>query len=511
MQITLLNIHGHIADLVAKAPSLNFRQFNGFFGCSICLHPGERIAKGKGTVQVYPVYEDTPARRNHADTIGHAQLAETTKNLLFGILGTSPLHDVLRIPDSLILDYMHLVLEGEFVRRLSIWLNGQNENGFLAKQTAPLEEAMLRIQFPHDFNRKLRPFRDFKRWKDREVQNLFLHASLPLLKFLLPPNLFYHLSIFVTAIWLLMDDKISSNDIDVAKILLVHYGRLVESLYGKSEVTYTVHALQHLPEQVKNFGPLILHSGFVFEAMISHLKRLFHGTQCIPEQIVKNLLIAQNTNAFIKENTSGEGNEDLCSFARQLARPKETSCQDYGDGIGLLGQLKRCTNMQPSVLRALQQRFGNDVTESSVFEATRMKKDNQVYHSMAYTRKGKSCSFLVQFKYGEVTRTLEYGKILSYLVVNGIPYAVIRCFQHSPRSIMSGLPDPDDELVKSFNDRGLLGNPFVPVDEGDEIRIIVCKDITRRFSFIHFIFIHSSEEEDVFGYLCPVLKNYEHD
>ena len=50
VKVTLLNVHGHIADLVAKAPSLNFKQFNGQFGCSICLHPGERIAKGKGTV-----------------------------------------------------------------------------------------------------------------------------------------------------------------------------------------------------------------------------------------------------------------------------------------------------------------------------------------------------------------------------------------------------------------------------------------------------------------------------
>ena len=107
IKVTVLNVHGHIADLVAKAPSLNFRQFNGHFGCSVCLHPGERIAKGKETVQIYPVYEDIPERRNHSDTIDQAQLAQATKKSLFGVLGTSPLHDLLRIPDSLILDYMH--------------------------------------------------------------------------------------------------------------------------------------------------------------------------------------------------------------------------------------------------------------------------------------------------------------------------------------------------------------------------------------------------------------------
>ena len=176
VKVTLLNVHGHIADLVAKAPSLNFKQFNGQFGCSICLHPGERIAKGKGTVQIYPVYEDIPERRNHSDTIDQAQLAQAAKRSFFGVLGTSPLHNILCIPDSLVLDYMNLVLDGEFVRWLSIWLNGQDKNGFLAKQIAPLEEAMNEINFPHDFNRKLRSFRDFKRWKDREIQGFFLRG-----------------------------------------------------------------------------------------------------------------------------------------------------------------------------------------------------------------------------------------------------------------------------------------------------------------------------------------------
>ena len=67
VKVTVLNLHGHLADLVVKAPSLSFRQFNRHFGCSICLHPGERTAKGKGTVQIYPVYEDIPESRNHSD------------------------------------------------------------------------------------------------------------------------------------------------------------------------------------------------------------------------------------------------------------------------------------------------------------------------------------------------------------------------------------------------------------------------------------------------------------
>ena len=100
---------------------------------------------------------------------------------------------------------------------------------------------------------------------------------------------------------------------------------------------------------------------------------------------------------------------------------------------------------------------------------------------------------------------LKYGKILSYLVVHGVPLAAIQCFQHGSRSIMSGLQDPEDELVKAFNDRNLLGKPFVSVNESDEIDVTPCTNIRRRCIFV------PCSEGAVLGYLCPVLKNYEHD
>ena len=52
-------------------------------------------------------------------------------------------------------------------------------------------------------------------------------------------------------------------------------------LYEEKEQTYSCHAMGHLPDQVPTHGPLILHSSFVFEAMIRHLKRQFYDTRGI--------------------------------------------------------------------------------------------------------------------------------------------------------------------------------------------------------------------------------------
>lgn len=50
-----------MCDSVARPILQNMTQFNGQYGCSLCLHPGEQVEKGNGSVRVYP-YKDVPNR-----------------------------------------------------------------------------------------------------------------------------------------------------------------------------------------------------------------------------------------------------------------------------------------------------------------------------------------------------------------------------------------------------------------------------------------------------------------
>ena len=86
-----VDVHGHLANLVAKAPSLCFCQFNGQSGCLVCLHPGERINKGKGNIRVYPYTDEEPRLCTHEQTLLHASTAERTGKPVFGVKGFSPL------------------------------------------------------------------------------------------------------------------------------------------------------------------------------------------------------------------------------------------------------------------------------------------------------------------------------------------------------------------------------------------------------------------------------------
>ena len=488
-------LHGHLADLVAKAPSLCFSQYNGKSGCSICLHPGRRIQHGKGSTRIYPYAIQEPPRRRHDQTLLHAQTAERTGKPVFGVKAFSPLLRVLEVPSKVLLDHMHLVLAGEFLRRLKIWLDHQSDNGFLSQSKDEVDAALLSVKFPHDFNRKLRPINELKRWKDRELQNFFLHASLPIMKSFFPDDCFCHFALLVTAIWLLTDDIITDSDIEIAKLLIRSYQRLMPSLYGESEQTYTCHALGHLPDQVRDHGPLILHSSFVFEAMISHLKRQFHGTRGIVAQIVRNLLLAQNSGSFIKEKTQ-EPQEVKMFIAENIMGKKDKDLHTLGASCFLLPPLKCNPELPVGVMHCL------DLEGQQVHQAERMLKDGQIFHSLAYKRRGKSCSYIVEFRQCGNT---QYGTVNYYLLARNTGYAVISMFQKQGNICSFGPEKQDDSMISLFIEKGILGKHFQAVKETPGTACIDCSDIVRRCVFVPYA------GNGVCGFLSPVLRHYQHD
>ena len=209
------------------------------------------------------------------------------------------------------------------------------------------------------------------------MQNFFLHASLPILNYFFPDDYFCHFALLVTTIWLLTNDIITDSDIEIEKVLIRSYQRLIPSLYGEKEETYTCHALGHLPDQVCDHGPLILHSRFVIEAMISHLKWEFHGTRRIVAQIVRNLLLAQNSGSFIKEKTQ-EPQEVKMFIEENIMGKKDKELHTLGACCFLLPPLTSNPELPEGVMHCL------DLEGQQVHQAERMLKDGQISHSLAY-------------------------------------------------------------------------------------------------------------------------------
>ena len=172
-----------VFDLVAKAPALNMKQFNGYYGCSACLHPGMY----SGRCMTYP--PDPYPQRTHTSVLADGQRAESSNTVVNGIFGTSILSGCLDIVDGVPVDYMHCVLEGVTKWLLQTWVNSRNhrEPFYLGKSLKEIDELLLEQRPPHDFTRPPRSLaKHLSYWKASEFRTWLLYYSLPVLTDFLP-------------------------------------------------------------------------------------------------------------------------------------------------------------------------------------------------------------------------------------------------------------------------------------------------------------------------------------
>ena len=76
-----------------------------------------------------------------------------------------------------------------------------------------------------------------------------------------------------------------------AVVCLTKFVIKVEELYGISSSKFNVHCLTHLAHCVKDCGPLWATSAFTFESHNHVLINMFHGTQCVSQQITDTFLL----------------------------------------------------------------------------------------------------------------------------------------------------------------------------------------------------------------------------
>ena len=140
-----------------------------------------------------------------------------------------------------------------------------------------------------------------------EWQYWLLFYSLPLLVGILPTTFCIHYCALVCGVAILLGDNISQQDLHKAQALLNEFCQHSGDLYGLfittnlitillnwllfffstgyRAQTMNVHLLRHLVWQVKNWGPLWSYSCFPFESVNGEIRKLFHGTRDMSEQV----------------------------------------------------------------------------------------------------------------------------------------------------------------------------------------------------------------------------------
>ena len=197
--------------------------------------------------------------------------------------------------------------------------------------------------------------------------------------------------------------------------------------------------------------------------MISHLKWQFHGTRGTVAQIsflLKTLVLSSKTQEpqevkmFIEENNMGKKDKDLHTL---------------GASCFLFPPLRCNPELPVGVMHCL------DLEGQQVHQAERMLKDGQIFHSLAYKRRGKSCSYIMEFRKCGNT---QYRTVNCYLLARNTGYAVISMFQKQGNICSFGLEKQE---------KGILGKHFQAVKETPGTACIDCSDIVRRCVFCVFI------------------------
>ena len=73
-------------DLPAKAKLLNFTQFNGEYGCTVCTQKGKVVPVGAGRTRVYEYPRDSTPPRSHEDCLTFGKRALQTQKVCEHVL-----------------------------------------------------------------------------------------------------------------------------------------------------------------------------------------------------------------------------------------------------------------------------------------------------------------------------------------------------------------------------------------------------------------------------------------
>ncbi len=396
-----------MCDSVARPILQNMTQFNGRYGCSLCLHPGEQVEKGHGTVRVYP-YKDVP-KRDHASTVIDAREALHTKKSVRGVKGTTclikiPHFDISGMPP----DHMHNVHLGVVRQMASMWLDSDNHEKpyYIGNKVNELDEQLLLIKPPCNITRVPRSLQQRRFWKASEWQNWLLFYSIFVLKGILPRVFYQHWLVLVTFMYLLCKDIITTEDIKKFEKLVVDFVKQFETLYGKTHVSFNVHLCLHLPESVRNWGPLWAHSGYIFESFNGDILKMFHGTQCVPLQIMKQFTYRQILPLLRNDALKNAVPECIQLFSNLSGRKRLKQFERVCDQLVTLG-LHYSRKLSSEEILVMREQF--PVTADTVVKIfSRLLVNGELYYSQEFTRVVKRNSFTVLLLNGHIITVYYY-------------------------------------------------------------------------------------------------------
>lgn len=245
-------------DSKAKPAMQNTTQFNGYFGCGFCLHPGTLVEKQVKYTVTAAEYPETK------EMLADMEIAVMQNKSVRGVKGPSPLINMphFDIVWGFVPDYMHAVLLGVIRQLTELLLHTSDQPYYIGnpKNMRVLNKRMHCIKPPHLITRLPRPLTECRYWKASEWRAWLLFYCLPVLNGVLQQRYIRHLGLLVSSVFILSKEQISFDEINKADEMLFEFVARFQLIYGEAQMTSNVHLLTHLSKSVRgtSLGTLCL-------------------------------------------------------------------------------------------------------------------------------------------------------------------------------------------------------------------------------------------------------------
>lgn len=286
-----LEVKAFICDAPARAFVLGVKTHSGYFSCTKCTEKGEFIERRVvyNGIDAPLRTDDDFSRRTHPD---HHVNSTVLEQLPIGLVSKFPL------------DYMHLVCIGVMKKMLLLWTKGDVPYRLPSSGLNLISKSLLDLKshWCSEFVRPLRALKYIDRWKATELRAFLLYAGPIVLKAVLPRKNYEHFLVLHTAIRILASPSLCMSLNGYAQQLLRYFVNHFGRLYGHHQMSYNVHGLIHLPNDVLMYGCLDNFSAFAGESFLQRLKRLVRSGKRPLEEVCRRIceLMAQGELCSLK-------------------------------------------------------------------------------------------------------------------------------------------------------------------------------------------------------------------
>lgn len=203
----------------------------------------------------------------------------------------------LDLVSDVVLDYMHVVCLGVTKKLFNLWMTGNNYYKLGQESKRKISDRLensINMCIGLEFPRKPRSLKDLKYYKATEFRQLLLYTGPIVLQGLLDDDIYLNFLVLHVSLRILCMDDTSEEMINYAEKLLKNFNETFTILYGEENVSFNIHALLHLPNDVRRHGPLDSFSVFRFENFLQKIKSFIHKPQETLSQLHRRYIEMHN-------------------------------------------------------------------------------------------------------------------------------------------------------------------------------------------------------------------------